>query len=376
MRKFEFDRISQKTTSDKSEDNYNIFQKYNYQNVNFKEDDSDSIQINFESNNIDLGLNNNVCQLNKNGYDLIDNVSEINKKDDLSIDNVSEINKKVHFSIDNISEINKNDSSLRENHEELEYNNIEKYMEIIFPFKNDDEISEFKKNLLGNKRERNNAKIENESKKTKSSKKIFFKVNDCKEHFNYRHDYYIIDFKSDFLKFSKKKLNDLINKIKLCKKFGKHNIHTPNRELYGGNPKEEDNREFIYKTVEEVFIDQGEQKNDDLKGISRQKSNEDIFNKIKAYQNNLLSKLNKGEKYQKQYDAIEELKKFLNKQIKDVLDEYYDSEEFGEFRSLPKIIYYDKQFMKERGRNLSLLEKNNFMKIVLMPYYSDKNKKK
>ena len=93
MRKFEFDRISQKTTSDKSEDNYNIFQKYNYQNVNFKEDDSDSIQINFESNNIDLDLNNNVCQLNKNGYDLIDNVSEINKKDDLSIDNVSEINK-------------------------------------------------------------------------------------------------------------------------------------------------------------------------------------------------------------------------------------------------------------------------------------------
>ena len=374
MRKFEFDRISQKTTSDKSEDNYNIFQKYNYQNVNFKEDDSDSIQINFESNNIDLDLNNNVCQLNKNGYDLIDNVSEINKKDDLSIDNVSEINKKVHFSIDNISEINKNDSSLRENHEELEYNNIEKYMEIIFPFKNDDdEISELKKNLLGNKRERNNAKIENESKKTKSSKKIFFKVNDCKEHFNYRHDYYIMDFKSDFLKFSKKKLNDLINKIKLCKKFGKHNIHTPNRELYGGNPKEEDNREFIYKTVEEVFIDQGEQKNDE----SRQKSNEDIFKRIKEYQKKLKTKLDKDKKYQDQYDAIDELKNFLKKPIKDVLDEYYDdSEEFGEFRSQPKILYYDKQFMKERGRNLSLLVKNNFVKIVTMPYYSNKNKKK
>ena len=363
LKNFEFDRISYKSTSERSKDNYNIFQKYKFKNVSLREDDSDSIQINFKSNNIDLDISNNFCQLNKNGYDLIDNVSEINKNDYLSIDNVSEINKK--------------DFSLRENSEEVEYNNIEKYMEIIFPFKNeDDEISELKKNLLGNKRERNNEKNENESKKTKSPKKIFFKVNDCKEHFNYRHDYYIMDFKSDFLKFSKKKLNDLINNIKLCKKFGKHNIHTPNRELYGGNPKEEDNREFIYKTVEEVFIDQGEQKNDDLKGISRQKSNEDIFNKIKTYQNNLLSKLNKGEKYQKQYDAIEELKKFLNKQIKDVLDEYYDSEEFGEFRSLPKIIYYDKQFMKERGRNLSLLEKNNFAKIVLMPYYSDKNKKK
>ena len=363
LKNFEFDRISNKTTSERSKDNYNIFQKCKFKNVSLREDDSDFIQINFKSNNIDLDTSNNFCQLNKNGYDLIDNVSEINKNDYLSIDNVSEINKK--------------DFSLRENSEEVEYNNVEKYMEIIFPFNNeDDEISELKKNLLGNKRERNNTKNENESKKTKSPKKAYFKVNDCKEHFNYRHDYYIIDFKSDFLKFSKKKLNDLINNIKLAKKLGKHNIHTPNRELYGGNPKEEDNREFIYKTVEEVFIDQGEQKNDDLKGISRQKSNEDIFNKIKAYQNNLLSKLNKGEKYQKQYDAIEELNKFLKKQIKDVLDEYYDSEEFGEFRSLPKIIYYDKQFMKERGRNLSLLEKNNFMKIVLMPYYSNKIKKK
>ena len=130
MRKLEFDRISEKSTSDKSEDNYNIFQKYNYQTISLKEDDSDSIQYNFVSNNIDFDLNNNICQLKKNGYDLIDNVSEINKKDDLSIDNVSEINKKVHFSIDNISEINKNDSILRENSDELEYNNIEKYMEI------------------------------------------------------------------------------------------------------------------------------------------------------------------------------------------------------------------------------------------------------
>ena len=244
----------------------------------------------------------------------------------------------------------------------------------LFPFNNeDDEISELKKNLLGNKRERNNTKNENESKKTKSPKKAYFKVNDCKEHFNYRHDYYIIDFKSDFLKFSKKKLNDLINKIKLCKKFGKHNIHTPNRELYGGNPKEEDNREFIYKTVEEVFIDQGEQKNDE----SRQKSNEDIFKRIKEYQKKLKTKLDKDKKYQAQYDAIDELKNFLKKPIKDVLDEYYDdSEEFGEFRSQPKILYYDKQFMKERGRNLSLLVKNNFVKIVTMPYYSNKNKKK
>ena len=211
--------------------------------------------------------------------------------------------------------------------------------------------------FLGKKTERNDEKDD------------ILNINNIK----YRHDYYIMEFKGNFLKYTKNELNKLINKIKLCKKFGKHNIHTPNRELYGGNPKEEDNREFIYKTVEEVFIDQGEQKNDD----SRQKSNEDIFKRIKEYQKKLNTKLDKDKKYQGQYDAIDELKNFLKKPIKDVLDEYYDdSEEFGEFRSQPKILYYDKQFMKERGRNLSLLVKNNFVKIVTMPYYSNKNKKK
>ena len=211
--------------------------------------------------------------------------------------------------------------------------------------------------FLGKKTERNDEKDD------------ILNINNIK----YRHDYYIMEFKGNFLKYTKNELNKLINKIKLCKKFGKHNIHTPNRELYGGNPKEEDNREFIYKTVEEVFIDQGEQKNDE----SRQKSNEDIFKRIKEYQKKLKTKLDKDKKYQDQYDAIDELKNFLKKPIKDVLDEYYDdSEEFGEFRSQPKILYYDKQFMKERGRNLSLLVKNNFVKIVTMPYYSNKNKKK
>ena len=196
-----------------------------------------------------------------------------------------------------------------------------------------------------------------------------------------------MEFKGNFLKYTKNELNKLINKIKLCKKFGKHNIHTPNRELYGGNPKEEDNREFIYKTVEEVFIDQGIKNDEQIedennideeknkKGTSRQRDNEIIFNKIKEYQNNLKAKLDKDEKYQKQYAAIENLINFLNTKIEDVFNQYYVSGEFGEFRSRPKIKYYDEKFMKERDRNLSLLEKNNFVELVKMPFYSSKKKK-
>ena len=196
----------------------------------------------------------------------------------------------------------------------------------------------------------------------------------------YRHDYYIIAFKTDFLKFLKNKINYLINNISLC---GQHSIHSPNRKLYGGNPKEKDNREFIYKTVEEVFIDQGilkdkktensikVDKNKNNDGISRQKDNKKIINKIK--EKICLAKFENSQKYNEQSDAIEILTKFLKTKIRDVLDEYYDSKQFEKFSSSSKIRYYDEEFKKERNRNFSLLEKNNFVKLVEMPFYSNKN---
>ena len=230
--------------------------------------------------------------------------------------------------------------------------------------------------FLGKKTGRSDAINEDNSKRQTHKKE---KIMDIK----YRHDYYIMAFKTNFLEFMKNKLNYLINNISLCKKFGQHNIHTPNRKLYGGNPKEKDNREFINKTVEEVFIDQGVQRKEeennekninkdvDKKGISLQKENEIIFNKIK---NKIcLTKFEHSQKYKEQSDAVEILIKLLSTKIRDVLDEYYDSEKFEEFRSNPKIKYFDDKFKKERNRSFSLLEKNNFVKLVEMPFYIKKN---
>ena len=177
----------------------------------------------------------------------------------------------------------------------------------------------------------------------------------------YRHDYYIMEFKTVLLKFLKKKLNDLIIKeIKPCPKFGKRKIYTPNRKLYGGNPTTEANKEFIKKTVEEIFIDQGTQDEINLnkdEDTNRQKDNEIIFNKIK---NGIC--LNKS----KQSKAIEKFKTYLNKTIKEILkeDEFNNSDEFGEFRSDQKILKYDYKFTKERNRNLSLLE--NYYNFVIL----------
>ena len=86
-----------------------------------------------------------------------------------------------------------------------------------------------------------------------------------------------------------------------------------------------------------------------------------------------MAKFENSQKYNEQSDAIEILTKFLKTKIRDALDEYYDSKQFEKFSSSSKIRYYDEEFKKERNRNFSLLEKNNFVKLVEMPFYSNKN---
>ena len=191
----------------------------------------------------------------------------------------------------------------------------------------------------------------------------------------YRHDYYIMEFKTVLLKFLKKKLNDLINEeIKPCPKFGKRKLYTPNRKLYGGNPTTEANKEFINKTVEKIFTDQGNQGEEEIKDeinlnededTNRQKDNENIFNKIKK--DICLNKSDNSEKYKKQSEAVKKFKNYLNKTIKEILkeDEFNNSGAFGDFRSDPKIQKYDYKFTKERNRNLSLLE-NCYNFIILI----------
>ena len=226
---------------------------------------------------------------------------------------------------------------------------------------NNDSISKSFISFISKKTERNDndnyidniINIQTNEKK----KKIFDikKVNTIE----YRHDYYIMEFKTVLLKFLKKKLNDLINKeINPCPKFGKRKIYTPNRKLYGGNPTTEANKEFINKTVEKIFTDQGNQGEEEIKDeinlnededTNRQKDNENIFNKIKK--GICLNKSENSEKYRKQSEAVKMFKNYLNKTIKEILkeDEFNNSGAFGDFRSDPKIQKYDYKFTKERN---------------------------
>lgn len=270
-------------------------------------------------------------------------------------------------------------------------NDISNISKINIKNENTDDTMENQKIFLGKKTERNKEINEDNKKMMNQKIKNIFSV----IYAVYRLDYYIKEFKKHFFQYLKNKVNKLIDNIKLPKNKGMLHIHIPNRNLYGGNPKEKDNRDLIDKKIKDVFIDQGigntEEDNDDenninveedKKGTSRQENNEIIFNIIEKYQENLLTKLEKNQKYKEQYEAIEKLNKFLELKIRNELDDYYNSDEFGEFRSKAKIRYYDEKFKTQRGRNLSLLElkkeneDNNFVKYVEMPFYRKKQSKK
>ena len=235
---------------------------------------------------------------------------------------------------------------------------------------NESEIS-----FLGKKTNRKEINCNDDEEDNPSGEKIFaIEKIDIAKKFNYRKDYYIMEFKGNFLNWTLQEMQTKIDNCNFCKKFGKAQIHIANRKLYGGNPKEEDNREFINKTIEEVFTLTEDQKNS-LKKVSRQKANEELINKIKDYYyEKLLIKKEKDKKYLNQFNAIKEFIEFIQLTIKEALDMYYDSDEFEKFKSRRVIQYYDEKFSSERNRGFSLLVKNNFVAYVNLPYYSNKRK--
>ena len=198
----------------------------------------------------------------------------------------------------------------------------------------------------------------NENEEYNNHKEKIFMIEkiEIDEKYIYRKDYYIMDFKGNFLNWALQEIQTLIDNCNFCKKYGKMNFHIANRELYGGNPKEEDNRTFITKTIEEVFTLTEDEKNI-LKKISRQVANEEMINTIKSFHEKLLIKKKKEKKDLIQLNSIEELISFFQLTIGQALEKYYD-----------------KMFYSERNRGFSLLEKNNFIYYVNLPYYSDKRK--
>ena len=198
-------------------------------------------------------------------------------------------------------------------------------------------------------------------KKYKEKEKIFEINKD--EKIIYRLDYYIKAFKTNFLEFMLKLINEALESCNLTSSLGKRVFHISNHRKYQGNSKEKDNKEFVLKTVKEVFTDDDNKK----EGTSRQNYNKILCNDL--YE---INGFPRNEEEQR-------LKNLLEITIKDALEIYYYSDDFKEFSNLRKVKCYDAEFKKERNRNFSLLQKsdfkrnlivkNGFLTLVECPFY-------
>ena len=203
----------------------------------------------------------------------------------------------------------------------------------------------------------------------KKEDKIIFKINK-KRKLIYHFDYYIKRFKTNFLQYLKKQLNLLYdNCFNIDKHKNKENIedkslfiqfknmkfHMPNKFEYQGNSKDKNNKEFIKKTIKEVFMDYD---NNEDEGVSRQNNNKNLIENIYKIGNF---------PFKKELDA---LKDFLDTTIENVIEKYYDSPAFELFKNERDIKFYDRKFYNEKYRNYSMLDKNNgFLKLVKEPSY-------
>ena len=202
----------------------------------------------------------------------------------------------------------------------------------------------------------NNFSIINKVKKNETGEKIFEINKILKTSPNiYRLDYYKKIFIKSFLNFLVNKGKELINNCNISEKIQKYKLHKPNYKLYAGNPKKKDNKLFLNKKIKEVFMDYDKKCE---KGTSRQKRNEKL---IEIIYKSIKFPISEQE---------ENLINFFEMTIEKGIEMYYDSDEFEQFKNNKTNKEYDKCFYKEKNRNFSLFEKNGFIRLVNMPFYS------
>ena len=214
--------------------------------------------------------------------------------------------------------------------------------------------------LLGKKHKQENLSFNNFSDINKVTKNEFknkiFEINKIRKNEPiYRLDYYKKIFIKNFLDFLVKEGKSLINNCNISEQLQKLSLHKPNYKLYAGNPKEKDNKLFLSKKVKEVFMDYDK---NCLKGTGRQKENEKLIKIIYG----IIKSPNSEEE--------ENLIDFFEMTIEKGIEIYYDSEDFDLFKNNETNQEYDKRFRKEKNRNFSLFEKNAFIRLVNMPFYS------
>ena len=159
----------------------------------------------------------------------------------------------------------------------------------------------------------------------------FFRVDDAKKH-----------FKVAISKYATQVINNLIQNSDLPKGL-KKKIHLPNFKAFTSNVREFDNYQFLSFDLKTVFTHGKTDEN--LQGC-----NDKIISKI----------LN----YKKHPEKLQKMKNFLSLKYKDIIKQFYKSENFKEFKENDLTKFFDDGIKKEK--NISLLEEDGLVKLFEM----------
>lgn len=163
-----------------------------------------------------------------------------------------------------------------------------------------------------------------------------------------RNDYLIKKIKVNcFSKFATNKLKSLVKKCQFQGDLKSAKVYLPDNKAFTQDSNLKRNKVFLDKTLRFIYT----LEDDDKLNKGR---NAKLFAKIDEYT---------GEKNNEAYDA---LKRFLDQTVRDTIIEYYDSEEFEKFSREEEIIENDKAFFKEKG--FHLLEKYGFLNLIENKY--------
>ena len=161
----------------------------------------------------------------------------------------------------------------------------------------------------------------------------------------YRNDYFIKKIKvSCFSDYATDELNQLLKNCAFPKELKINKIYMPNNKAFTSIANLKKNKEFLPLKLFNIFSMQNGNGQNQIK-------NGDNFITI------FNSKNQAGN-----IEAYEELIKFLNLTAEEVINKYYDSQEFESFKSKSEIIAYDDAFFKEK--KFSLLEDGGFIRLI------------
>ena len=177
------------------------------------------------------------------------------------------------------------------------------------------------------------SKIENLDKNSYNNNKLI-----------YRKDAYYKHFKSIFSRYLKDKANKMKN---ICfPHFNKNNFF-PLSYKYTGNPKEADNRKFLFFKIKDILI-----------------YGKDEHIRNRQYNNELLIRyIEKNERLTQNKEVYFDLINFLNNSVECELILFYNNKsEYENLKNDVKCQYFDKYFLSETG--ISLLERNGLIRIL------------